>query len=112
MAMGWKYLDAKLKAEEIDESIREIIHGMAGGNAAHQTDALNFGLYDALRQKGSADHSFARLRCPYAPCEARRQPVSYLTLGDSISCTNHEIGGPECFIRQPQAMECSECGHA
>ena len=109
MVMGWKYLDAQLKTESANKPIREIIQGMAGGHATHQTDALKFGLYDALRQKGSANRSFARLRCPDATCEARRQPVSYLSLGDSLTCVGH---GPGRKAVSTKIMECSECGHA
>jgi len=114
IAMGWKHLDAKLKTEEMDSSIREIIQGMAGGRAIHQTDALKFGLYGVLRRKGSANHSFARLRCPEKTCEAHRQPVSCPAPGNSNNCTGHEVrwgrNGP--IFTTTKTMECSECGHA
>jgi len=111
--VGWKYLDARLKEEDVNKPIREIIQGMAEGHAAHQADALKFGLYGALRRKGSDDRSFARLRCPDATCKARRQSVSYISLGNSLTCTQHGplglgwYGGADTKI-----MECSECGHA
>ena len=107
--MGWKYLDARLKAEKVNESIREIIQGMAGGNAPHQVDALKFGLYGALRQKGSTNRSFAQLRCCDVTCEARRQPVSYASLGNDITCPKHNTWFSAVGDK---VMECSECGHA
>ena len=109
--MGWKYLDALPETERINGSIQEIIQGMAGGHAAHKTDALKFGLYDALRQKGSTNLTFAQLRCPVTTCEARRQPVSHLSLGNGINCTKHKGWGWFTGER-PKMMECSECGHA
>jgi len=114
--MGWKHLDAQPEAEKINGSIQEIIQGMARGHAAYKTDALKFGLYDVLRQKGSANNTFAQLRCPVTTCEARRQPVSYLSLRNDITCTKHPIP-PFIDIGFPtgervKMMVCSECGHA
>jgi len=111
MVMGWKHLDAQLKAKNVNTPIRETIQGMAGGRAAHQADALKFGLYGALRQKGPANRSFARLRCPDATCEARRQPVSYLSLGNNLTCTKHKGWGGWFGAVSTKVMECSECGH-
>jgi hypothetical protein len=107
--MGWERLDAKLGVERINESIRVIVQGMAGGHAKHQTDALKFGLYDVLRQKGSAKHSFARLRCPDVTCEGHRQPVS-CPAGNSSACTKRKDRGfwPSTCSK---IMQCSECGH-
>ena len=117
MVMGWKYLDANLRKVRVDESIREVIHDMAGGDAAHQADALKFGLYGALRarQECAANHPFARLRCPDASCKAHHNPVSYLDPGNSINCTRHNVGGWGRAFGSPvtpKIMECSECGHA
>ena len=115
MIMGWKHLNTQLKAESVKKPIREVIQGMAGGHAAHQADALKFGLYGALREKGPTNTAFALLRCPETTCEARRQPVSYLSLGDSLTCTKHQgpwgswLGAP---IPGTKIMECSDCGHA
>jgi len=111
--MGWECLGAKLRTEEIDESIRGVIRGMAGGNVPHQSDALKFGLYGALRQERAANHPFARLRCPDKSCKAHQRPVSYPVSGNSISCTRHEGGGwLGLGPTTPKIMECSECGHA
>ena len=111
--MGWKHLDTQLKAEDVNKPVREIIQGMAGGHATHQADALKFGLYGALRQQVPANRSFARLRCPITTCEARRQPVSYLSLGNSLTCTKHGGWGLSWSSAvSTKVMECSECGHA
>jgi hypothetical protein len=116
MVAGWKHLDAQLEAENVNKPVREIIQGMAGGDAVHQADALKFGLYGALRQKGSANRSFARLRCPDTTCEARRQPVSYTSLGNNLTCMKHGVGGWGWHGAygggSNKIMECSECGHA
>ena len=109
--MGWKYLDANLKAEKIDESVQGVIHDMAGGDAAHQADALKFGLYGALRREGAAKHPFARLRCPDKSCDAHNHPVSYPISGNATSCTKHK-GWGWGGLTTPKVMECSECGHA
>ena len=112
MVMGWKYLDAQLKEENVNKPVQEIIQGMAGGHAGHQADALKFGLYGALRRKGSADRSSARLRCPDATCEAHRQSVSYISLGNGFTCTKQECGGWSWSSGAgTKIMECSECGH-
>lgn len=109
MVMGWEHLDAQLETKEINESIREIIHGMAGGQAAHQADALKFGLYSVLQQKGTPIRAFARLRCTYRACEAHRQPISLFSQGNGIKCTKRTgLFDTVCN----QTMECSECGHA
>jgi len=108
MVMGWKDLDGMLKARKINESVRGIIHGMAGGDAAHQTDALKFGLYGALRQKGSTSHPFAQLRCPNTACNVHPQLVSYLSLGNSTGCTSRGWFG-RAGTTKP--MVCSECSH-
>ena len=109
--MGWKHLD-QLKAE-VNEPIREIIQGMAGGHAAHRADALKFGLYDALRRKGSANRSFARLRCPDAACKERRKPISCLSLGYRLTCPKHnDLNWTGFDAVSAKVMECSECGHA
>ena len=109
--MGWKHLDAQLK-EEVNEPIREIIQGMAGGHAAHQADALKFGLYGALRQKGSANRSFAWLRCPDVACKGRRKLVSCLSLGNSLTCPKHkDLVWSGFSAVSTKIMECSECGH-
>ena len=107
--MGWKILDTKLKTEKIGDSVRGVIHGMAGGNAVHQADALKFGLYGALQQEGTTNHPFARLRCPVASCETHHNPVR-LDPGNSVGCTKHVVGWGE--LETPKIMECSECGYA
>ena len=107
--MGWKYLNAKLKTKDIDESIRGIIQGMAGGDSAHQADALKFGLYGALRQEATG-HPFAQLRCSDTNCTAHGHPVSYLSQGNNIDCTRH-VGWGSWFGATSKGMECSECGH-
>ena len=107
--MGWKHLNAELETEKIDESIRGIIQGMAGGNAAHQADALRVGLYGAFQRKGATNHPFAQLRCTTKGCTARQSPVSYLSLGSSTGCTKHAFSWSSSTT--PRIMECSECGH-
>lgn len=109
VVMGWEYMDAQLETEKINESIREIIQGMAGGHAVHQADALKFGLYRARQQNGAANCSFARLRCIDRACEARCQPVSPFSPGDGIKCTKRAGWfGTMCNL----TMVCSDCGHA
>lgn len=107
--MGWKHLDAKLGTEKIGESIRGVIHGMAGGDGIHQADALKFGLYGALRREGVTNHPFARLRCRDVGCEAHNHPVS-LDPGNKGGCTRHK--GAWGLSAPPKVMECSECGRA
>ena len=107
--MGWKYSNAELKAEKVNGSIREVVQGMAGGNAPHQADALKFGLYNVLRREGSTNRSLTRLRCRDEACEARRQPVSYASLGNSITCPKHSARPDAASTK---IMECSGCGHA
>ena len=112
--MGWKYLNTKPKAEKVDKSIRGIIQDMAGGKSAHRVDALKFGLYGALRQRGSAKHPFAQLRCPDKSCAAHHNPVSYLSQGNSVDCTRHKNGFGSSFFgttSTSKVMECSKCGH-
>jgi len=112
MVIGWKHLDTQLKTENGEKPIQEVIQGMAGGHAAHQADALKFGLYGALRKKGLVNRSFARLRCPDAACEARRQPVSYLSMGNGLTCIKHPSPWGRPNGVSTKFMECSECGHA
>lgn len=93
--------------KEINESVREIIYGMAGGQAAYQADALKFGLYRALRQMGTGNCSLPRLRCTSTACEAHRKPVSSFCLGNSIKCTKRgDPFGTVCNL----TMKCSGCG--
>lgn len=108
IAMGWKYLDAQVRKETVDESIRGVIRGMAEGDAAHQADALKFGLYAALRarQGWGTKYPFALLRCPDAGCASLR-PVSYL---DPLRRNNFCSSRHEDWRRK--AMECSQCGRA
>src|SRR5882757_9582094 len=95
MVMGWEHL----KTENINESIQEIIRGMAGGNAAHQVNALKFGLYSVIRQNGSSG------------CPACRDPVSYISLGNGVSRVRRTNWGRR-GRPPPVTTVCSECGHS
>ena len=109
--MGWKHLGTQPKAENVHKPIREIIQGMAGGRVSHQANALKFGLYGALRKKKPASLSFARLRCADTTCEAHFQPVSYLSLGNSLTCVRHRDRWGRSSDISAGIMECNECGH-
>ena len=50
MEMGWKHLSSRLKTKKTMASALELIKGMEGGNAAHRANALEYGLYSALRR--------------------------------------------------------------
>lgn len=103
MVTGWKYLGIKFKAEGTTASVLELIKGMEGGNAMHRTDALKFGLYDALRKRGPAKSTLALLRCSTESCSGNKDPISYDALGGGIICPKHQVSTP--------FMKCSECGH-
>ena len=110
--MGWKHLGTQPKVENVHKPVREIIQGMAGGRVAHRANALKFGLYDALRQKKPANLSLVRLRCSDTACWAHRQPISYLSLGNSLTCVNHrDRWDRSSDISASMIMECSECSH-
>ena len=100
--MGWKHLGAELKTEIATSSVQGLIKGMADGGAAHQADALRFGLYAALRLKGPNVSHLALLKCADKKCEGHNNPVSYQSLGRGIACT-------ECWS---ESMVCADCGHA
>jgi len=102
MAMGWKHLGADMKTETTMTSTLELIKGMAEGGTAHRADALRFGMYNALRQKGPSDGRLALLKCVNEKCKGPVQPVTYRSLGGKIQCA-------KC---RTVNMECSVCGHA
>lgn len=107
MAMEWKHLGAELKTERTTISVLELIKGMEGGDVAHRADALKLGLYNALRQKGPAKSTLAKLRCTDKNCPASQDPISYHDLGGKTGCPrpNHRVSGQTI-------MNCSECGCA
>ena len=102
MAMGWKHLGAELKTERTTTSVLDLIKGMEGGDAAHRAGALKFGLYNALRQKGPARNTLARLRCTDEECWANKKPTRYRALGEEGGCPKH--------LFHTTTVECSKCG--
>lgn len=106
VAMGWKHIGGKLKAERT-ASILEIIKNMKEGNAVHRANALKFGLYNVLRQKGPAKSTLALLRCCDEKCPANKDPISHSNLRGRIVC-------PDRYHSQnldASGLKCSECDH-
>jgi len=105
MAMGWKHLGAELKTERTTASVLDLIKGMERGDAVHRAGALKFGLYNALRQKGPAKNTLARLRCTDERCLASKEPVCYDALRGDGSCSRRRP-------HKSRAVKCSECDYA
>lgn len=103
MVTGWKHLSTNLKTERTGTSVLDLIKGMQGGDATHRVDALKFGLYCALRQKGPAKNTLALLRCSSEKCSANANPISFDAMGGKVICPKHRVSTP--------SMICSECGH-
>jgi len=104
MAIGWKRLGAELKTEKTASSILGLIKDTAEGHTPHRADALRFGLYKNLRQKGPAKSALALLRCTDEKCLASKNPIYYNTLEGKIGCPRH--------LSAVQTLKCSECDRA